>query len=277
MNAITSQDVLGLLAIKHAADVFVPECKDGPTQFTRGHSRLDAWVMSRSWAHPACTGYEIKVSRADFLGDEKWRAYLPLSNYLYFVAPHDVIEKGEVPESCGLLRVTKSGMALRVAKKAPHRDVEIPEDLWRYILMCRAKITPPNLNGGGVPSEVYWRGWLRQKKEKRELGYNVSRAIRETLRERVLGVEAKQKVIEMEMRPLNAVKAILEEMGVTLYSWQSRKDLRETVLNKFAISIPTKLRRAVQHTAKSLEIFRVALDEFDAEHTPEPSTEENDD
>jgi len=40
--------------------------------------------MPRPLLNPACTGYDIKISRSDFLGDEKWTGYLPLCNLLYF-------------------------------------------------------------------------------------------------------------------------------------------------------------------------------------------------
>lgn len=278
MAEITAREILGLLAIRHSGDVFVPECKDGPTQYVRGHSRLDAWTMPRSWAHPACTGYEIKVSRSDFLGDNKWQAYLSLCNLLYFVAPAGVIEKDEVPEGCGLLCVSKNGRMLRVAKKAPHRDVEIPEDLWRYILMCRANITAPNMNGGGVPKAVYWRNWLREKVEKRELGREVSRGLQETFRTRVTKVEAEQKVIEVQMRPLNDAKEILDSIGITLYSWQDRKSLRETLLKKFYATIPSALHYHVERAARELASFRDTLEKFDAEHAaPEPGADEEND
>src|SRR5690242_5105664 len=105
-----------LLAAKHAEDVLVPECKDGPTQ-GGSHRRMDAWVMSKSWANPCVTGYEIKVSRSDFLGDEKWRTYLPLCNEFYFVAPSGIIEPDELPPEAGLLCVSSTGTVLFRKKK----------------------------------------------------------------------------------------------------------------------------------------------------------------
>lgn len=268
MNAleITSDQVLDLLATRHSTDVFVSECKDGPTQSVRNYSRLDAWVMPRSWAHPACTGYEIKVSRSDFLGDEKWTDYLPLCNLLYFVAPAGVIQIDEIPEPCGLLQVSKNAKRFMTIKRAPFREVRIPEDLWRYILMCRTKIVPPNMNGGEVSEETYWRNWLREKVEKRDLGRAVSKGLQETFNARVRKVEAEQKVIEVQMRPLNNAKEILDELGITLYSWQSRQDLRSTLLKAFAASIPAKLRHGVKNAMAHLERFQAALDEFEIEH-----------
>ena len=82
---ITAQTVLELLAAKHSRDVFVPECKNGATHFADGMQKIDAWAMKKSWASPCVTAHEIKVSRADFLKDDKWPGYLPYCNQFYFV------------------------------------------------------------------------------------------------------------------------------------------------------------------------------------------------
>jgi hypothetical protein len=75
---VKSNDILKLLSEKHSEDVFVPECKNGSTWLST-HLRLDAWVMNRSWTKLKFTGYEIKVSRQDFLRDDthdiKWHNY----------------------------------------------------------------------------------------------------------------------------------------------------------------------------------------------------------
>ena len=49
---ITAKQILDLLAERHAGDLFVPECKDGPSQY-RGHLRLDAWTLLKSMDTPA--------------------------------------------------------------------------------------------------------------------------------------------------------------------------------------------------------------------------------
>lgn len=55
---LAASEILKLLAIKHSGDVFVPECKDGPTHYV-SHSRLDAWVMARSWSKPQNAGVVV--------------------------------------------------------------------------------------------------------------------------------------------------------------------------------------------------------------------------
>ena len=57
-----ASDIIKLLEQRHSKDLFVPECKDGPTGSHGMHVRLDAWVMPKSWANPALRGYEVKIT-----------------------------------------------------------------------------------------------------------------------------------------------------------------------------------------------------------------------
>ena len=82
MNADT---ILSLLRKKHVQDIFVPNCKTGPSWTATDYWIFDAWVMNKSWTNQRVIGYEIKVSRSDFLQDSKWRSYLGYCNMLYFL------------------------------------------------------------------------------------------------------------------------------------------------------------------------------------------------
>ena len=76
---VNAHDLYRLLADRHAEDVFVGECKTGSTWMQQVRI-MDAWAMKRSWANPRIWAYEIKVSRSDFMQDEKWTDYLPYCN-----------------------------------------------------------------------------------------------------------------------------------------------------------------------------------------------------
>jgi len=201
---LNAKQVIELLKVKHKDDVFVPECKDGPTQETR-HARLDAWVMNRSWAHPMVTGYEVKVSRTDFINDNKWHAYLPLCNCFYFVAPKGLIKLSELPQEIGLLEVATTGTLLRTVRKAQYRNVEIPESLYRYILMCRAKIADERCDHAVAE---YWKRYVEGKSESAGIGAAASRKIREEyskMQQRVNDVERQIAVYESHREALKAV------------------------------------------------------------------------
>jgi hypothetical protein len=219
--------LLNLLAVRHSKDVFVPECKDGPT-WGGGveHVRLDAWAMPRSWVKPATTGYEIKVSRSDFLGDDKWQAYLPLCHKFYFVAPPGIIKPDEVSAEAGLIVTTRNATRLLTKKKAPLRDIQIPEELWRYVLMCRAKIT--NDRYVGATGVDRWREWLAEKDENKQIGYNVSRNLQRLVEERIEKVESDNRTLEFKIKEVEGIRKILEEMGITnLGHWRTREEVAE--------------------------------------------------
>ena len=139
MHNTTANQIQSLLARKHSEDIFVSECKDGPTVATN-HLRMDAWTMKRSWTNPLSIAYEIKVSRQDFLNDHKWHNYLNYCNEFYFVCPSGLIDKSELPDEVGLIYVAKTGTRLFKKKPAHRRIIELPESLLKYILICRAEV-----------------------------------------------------------------------------------------------------------------------------------------
>lgn len=202
---MTAQQILQLLREKHLKDVFVPECKVGPTlSGVNGSIRLDAWAMRNSWAQPTTWGYEIKVSRADFLGDTKWRSYLPYCSDFYFVCPAELIQPAELPSDVGLLWVSMNRTRLYAKRKAPSREVQIPESIWRYVLMWRT--------GAEVGREnrmAAWEHWLAQRKERRDLGLMVRGAIAEKFREQ----ELRQNVLERRLGDLESIRQRLRELG----------------------------------------------------------------
>ena len=124
----TAHKVKAAIAKRHKEDLFFTEVKDGPTQIVNHHSKIDALSMKISWTKFTITGYEVKVSRSDFLRDEKWHAYLPMCNQLYFAVAPGVCDTSEVPEVCGLVTVTQNG-GLRTVRKAPWREIDPPVEM----------------------------------------------------------------------------------------------------------------------------------------------------
>ncbi|WP_291014254.1 hypothetical protein [Hydrogenophaga sp.] len=102
--------------------------------------------------------HEIKVSRADLLGDlkrpAKRAAYLAMAGACWYVLGRDakgrpIAEADEVPAECGVMIV--SGHQLEVARPAPRRAVErLPLQVW----MSLAQAAP-----AGRPADDA-QGWL---------------------------------------------------------------------------------------------------------------------
>lgn len=236
---IRASEITRLLGVRHKNDVFVPECKNGPTH-TASHRRLDAWVMSKSWSKPLVTGYEIKVSRSDFLSDDKWHDYLDYCNEFYFVTPYKMISPDEIPAGTGLLWVSKHGVRLFKKRAAEYRDIEIPQSVFRYILMCRAHIQAPNYYREG--SQEYWSKWLENKKIDYEFGYRVSKSIRAEIDKEIKVVGDENKRLQEKIKSLETIKTMLEEAGINIGSsqWSLINSVRDKLdgqgkplLNKF--------------------------------------------
>lgn len=204
MLKITANNILDLIIKKHSNNfVCIPECKTGETG---RHRSIDLWCMAKSWARPRTIAYEIKVARNDFLRDDKWRSYLDYCSEFYFAAPPGIIDPSELPDEAGLLVSSKNARLLYTKKKAPTRAVKIPENIFRYILMWRVETHGER----GVPDHVgYWKDWLKKKSEKRDLGYLVSK----TIRQHVQAVDMKNKTLQRENKTLQETKEILDKLG----------------------------------------------------------------
>lgn len=260
---ITADTIKRLLAVRHSGDVFVPECKTGPSSMGRGVSqRLDAWAMKKSWRHPLVWGYEIKVSRSDFLNDEKWRGYLPFCNEFYFVSPPDIIEKQEVPTEAGLLVTTTNGTRLYRKKKASYRDVEISADVFRYILFSRSKITREYYE---QDNKKFWKDWLAGKQELSALGYKVSRTLSKRLKEEVFVQETENKRLKKELENLSNTKQFLSELGFEDYQicrgYISELRVKKQVEVAKAV-VPPKLVSNLEKAERVLRKLRESLEEF---------------
>lgn len=223
---ITAPMVIDLLRTKHSADVFVTECKNGPS-YCAGLRKMDAWVMPRSWAHMTIKCYEVKVSRSDFLNDKKWQEYLPYCHELYFVAPKGVIEPNELPPEAGLLQVASTGTNLFTKKKAARRNIELPEELYQYILMCRTDVRAETVPHADVD---YWKAWLARKEENQCVGSSVSKRLQKMFDEQVSAANNKSRQVGKDVKRLQWVADLLEEMDIPVSSfdgWRFENDVKE--------------------------------------------------
>lgn len=264
-HTINATRLLALLAERHKEDVFVPECKDGRTVGAAGILRLDAWAMVRSWSPVRTIGYEIKVSRGDWLGDRKWERYADLVHELWVVAPAGIVHVEELPQSVGLLVPTSTGSRLLTKRRAVRRDIDpsAENDLLRYVLMSRARIDGP----AGDNAEK-WRAWLAEREENRVLGHEVSRALAAKYWRDVWEVrERMQKLEERAPRVLAVDAAFRALAGRGIDTWDKRRsvgdaltalglnpeDLRQLMeMGKWLTEITGRLRQAMdeaQHAA----------------------------
>lgn len=91
-EAVTIEDIHGWLSgIGGYGNLYIPE-------FTWDGLRIDGIVIDvrTRWIR----GYEIKMSRADFLSDEKWMNYSEFCSSLSVVCPEGLIQKNEIQSPC---------------------------------------------------------------------------------------------------------------------------------------------------------------------------------
>lgn len=136
---VTAFDIKKALAEKHHKDFFLTECKSGSTWMTpRGDMKiLNGLAIRPSWTAPCFTGYEVKVSRSDFLRDAKFYTYEELVNCLYIVCPKGMIDRTELPESVGLMYYDPDKKTITTRKKALFRKIEYSPELLLYIIYTR--------------------------------------------------------------------------------------------------------------------------------------------
>ena len=210
---LTESKLTALLAQRHCEDVFVSQCKNGASWNNNQLRILDAWALKKTWSPVTTFGYEIKVSRSDFVQDEKWADVLGCCHLLYFVCPPNLIQANELAKEVGLIYASSNGERLYIKKKAARRKIELPIDMLLYILMTRTKITESQYNRAlERDNKSYWRAWLAEKEENQKLGYQVSQRIQRLYSK----MEVSQHEMEKCMQGYDEIAARLKDMGIDL-------------------------------------------------------------
>ncbi len=134
---VTAADINKALALRHSKEFFITECKNGQTWYGNQLYKFDAVAIYKSWAHPKIIGYEVKVSRGDYMGDNKFIGYMQYFHEFYLVTPTELIDRLEVPTDAGLIYFNPKTGSLTTKKKAIYRSIEVSADMLMYIIMNR--------------------------------------------------------------------------------------------------------------------------------------------
>lgn len=261
--AISPRAILDLLRVKHSDDVCVDECHDGPRR--GGSLSMDLWVMPRSWSKPWVSAYEIKVSRSDFMRDDKWPNYLPLCNQFAFVCPWNLISPEELPADVGLFWASKNLSKLYCKRKpALRKDVEIPETVFRYVLMSRCKVGPSNMSPrhfSGAPGRDEIADYLEGREEsyrvdqlfKAAIKKQVEREVSEAL-EKNTELKKENARLQRQIEAADEVTKALKEVGADIHP-NNYRSVADQLRSHFGVGEWDigKLRSAHEQLGKILE------------------------
>lgn len=216
---VTSTDIKLALREMHSsrASYFITECKTCSTYFPdpQGLLIFDGLAITKSYTKPNIIGYEIKVSRSDFLQDNKWHLYLQYCNEFFFVVPKGRVKKEELPDNVGLIYYDPDTTNLRTVKKALWRQIEEPVGVYKYIIFSK-------LEHERIPfyedRAEYAKDYLEDKVKKQYVGNALGTKLSKDLQEAYERLE-RIKSKEQELETWHKVKKVLEATGVLPWGW----------------------------------------------------------
>lgn len=222
VQKVTSTEIKKALAGYHPKDYFITECKTCSTYFPdpQGMLKFDGLAITRSYTCPCITGYEIKVSRSDFLGDNKWHLYLQYCNEFYFVVPEGLVAKDEIPGDAGLIYYyPKTGKLLK-KKRAVYRKIEEPIGVYKYIIYSR-------LDQERIPfyeeRAEYAKAYLANRSEKRKIGKRLGSKMAKDLNDCQERLE-RLNGVENQLEQFHKIEKVLEKHQIFGWRWHSNMD-----------------------------------------------------
>lgn len=221
---VTSTDIKLALKDMHSnkPSYFITECKTCSTYFPdpQGLLKFDGLAITKSYSRPNIIGYEIKVSRGDFLQDNKWHLYLQYCNEFFFVVPKGLVKKEELPENVGLIYYDPDTKKLRTVKKALWRQIEEPVGVYKYIIFSR-------LEEDRIPfyedRAEYAKAYLEDKRDKKYVGGMLGTKLANDLQEAYKRLDKVAKE-EQEIATWEKVKKILNAHNILPWSWWKNDD-----------------------------------------------------
>lgn len=264
---VTSTDIKIALSNMHLgrSSYFITECKTCSTYFPdpQGLLKFDGLAITKSYTKPNIIGYEIKISRNDFLQDGKWHLYLQYCNEFYFVVPKGLVKKTELPDNVGLIYYDPETEALRTVKKALYREIEEPVGVYKYIIFSR-------LEQDRIPfyedKAEYARAYLEDQKDKKYIGTNLGSTMAKDLEEaykRLDGIKHKEEAVERWEK----VAKVLRKHNLLGWSWY--KDGNEDWLANLEKALKSSYPKEIDGIINSFQYALKELEKLKEEHTDE--------
>ncbi len=247
---VRAADIIVALAKKHEKrDLFFTEVCAGGASNGR---RLDAVAVMPSWKDRRVCGYEVKVSRSDFLRDDKWPAYLSVCHQFSFACPAGLIAKEELNDNIGLLYYYPESGALKTIRKPVYREDCDPIDVVWSILINRVEDSGSQISAR-LRTVERLRGYVKDGSDLRNLGHMLGTV----MARRVSGLEnelsdAKWEITNLQRennRLSDLVRRLTRDTAQTLTSTQAARELERIVgLSERVSAMAKDLAGRVGHT-----------------------------
>ena len=160
-------------------DVFLTQVKNGRSWGSENLLIMDALAIRRSWTRPCYIGYEVKISRSDFVRDEKWPGYLQYCHEFYFACPVGLISPEELPKQVGLIYYDPQKDSIVTKRRALYRPIEISSEMLMYIIMSKFD---DDRHPFFSDQREMLEAWVEDKKSRKELGNKVKSKLMQEIR-----------------------------------------------------------------------------------------------
>ena len=246
---VTSKDIKIALSDYHQKDYFITECKTCSTYFPdqQGLLIFDGLAVRKSYTGPCITGYEIKVSRGDFLQDAKWHLYLQYCNEFYFVVPNGLIKKEELPDNVGLIYYYPETGCLKKKKKAAYRQIEEPVGVYKYIIFSR-------LEQDRLPfyesRAEYAKDYLRNIADKKIIGNQLGSEMAKELQMCYQKLDSLKGAAEKK-ELLDGILKVLNDHGI--WTWRKPEQIIEELKEALRGTYPDDLDLVERNIRNALE------------------------
>jgi hypothetical protein len=247
---ITAHEVKHALSLKHREDFFLTEVKNGSTWMGKELAIMDGLAIKKSWAKPCLTGYEIKVSRSDFMNDEKWPIYKESCHRFYFACPKGLIQPDELPDDVGLIWINEDKKPY-TRKKAKFRDIKMSTDMFYYIILSRLdNERHPFFSSKREMFEQYVLDKVEKSELGRRAGTKMAKELKE-MQEQIQSLKRENERMQMDKDLFKDFQVVMKKHGLNANRWNATDELDKalvtTVPPKFIETIQT-----IQHAANRL-------------------------
>lgn len=195
-------------------------------------------------------GYEVKVTRADWVRDEKWHAALPYCHVFYIGCPPGLIVPEEVPAEVGLVWVDSGSRRVSVRRKAARRQIDLSPLLMYHLVISR---TEPDRHPFFSDSREALEAWVQDKPLRAALADSVRTRLAEAFRAaetRTRDAEKAAARLEEDAAKWRRTVEILRAAGIDVSPWAWRWE--EAVRRAVTGRVPEHLERRLRDAANAI-------------------------